>query len=315
MRKYILRRLLLGIPAVFLMSLILFLLVNALPGDIVERQLAGSGLTYEQLDQVKHDFGLDRPVLVQYFSWLGNLAVGDLGESILTGRSVKDSLAQRAPATIQLGVLGLALAMLIAFPLGVISAIRPNSVLDHVARFWALIGLAIPNFVVAILFILLFSKYLGYFPGVGYTPPWDDPIESMERMWMPVVAIGTAQSASMARMIRSTLLEVLHSDYIRTAWAKGLRERMVVTRHAIKNALIPVVTIIGLQASSIIGGVVIIETIFTIPGMGQLLVISVSNRDLVPMQTVVLIFAIAVVFMNLLVDISYSWLDPRIRQT
>ncbi len=298
-----------------LMSLILFLLVNALPGDLVERQLAGSGLSYEQIAEVRHEFGLDRPILVQYVSWLGNLAQGELGESLITGRSLKESIAQRAPASIQLGVTGLILAMLIAFPLGVISAIRPNTALDYLARFWAIVGLAVPNFVVAVLFILVFSKYFGYFPGPGYIRPWDDPIQSMEKMWMPVVTIGTAQSASIARMIRSTLLDVLHSDYIRTAWSKGLRERAVVTRHAMKNALIPVVTIIGLQASSIIGGIVIIETIFTIPGMGQLLVSSVANRDLVPMQTVVLIFATSVVLLNLLVDISYSWFDPRIRQT
>ena len=297
------------------MSLILFLLVNALPGDLVERQLAGSGLSYEQIDEVRHEYGLDRPILVQYFSWLGNLAQGDLGESLLTGRSLKDSIAQRAPASIQLGITGIILAMLIAFPLGVISAIRPNTALDYLARFWAVLGLAVPNFVVAIMLILIFSKYFGYFPGPGYIEPWDDPVQSMEKMWMPVLVIGTAQSASIARMIRSTLLDVLHSDYIRTAWSKGLRERVVVTRHAIKNSLIPVVTIIGLQASSIIGGIVIIETIFTIPGMGQFLVSSVTSRDLVPMQTVVLIFATSVVLLNLLVDISYSWFDPRIRQT
>ena len=315
MRNYILRRLLWAIPTLFLMTLILFLLVNWLPGDIVTRQLAGSGLSQEAIDDYKTEIGLNRPVLVQYFEWLGGVIRLDFGESILSKRSVVDELEQRAPATLTLGILGLGLAMVIAIPLGVISAIRPNTVVDYIARFLAIIGLSIPNFVVGVVLILFTSKYLGFFPGVGFVRPWDDPIRSLELMWMPVVVIGLVGSAATARMIRSTLLEVLHSDYIRTAWAKGLKERAVVTRHAIKNSLIPVVTIIGLQARTIIGGLVIIEVLFTIPGMGQLLVQSVTSRDLVPMQSVVLIFAISTILINLLLDISYSWLDPRIRQT
>ncbi len=315
MRNYILRRLLWAIPTLFLMTLILFLLVNWLPGDVVERQLAGSGLSQEGIDAYKAEIGLDRPVLVQYFDWLGGVFTLDFGESVLSKRSVVAEIEQRAPATLHLGILGLALAMVIAVPLGVISAIRPNTVVDYIARFLAIVGLSIPNFVVGVLLILLTSKYLGYFPGVGFVRLWDDPIRSIELMWMPVLVIGIVGSAATARMIRSTLLEVLHSDYIRTAWAKGLRERAVVTRHAIKNSLIPVVTIIGLQARTIIGGIVIIEVLFTIPGMGQLLVISVGSRDLVPLQSVVLIFAVSTIVINLLVDISYSWLDPRIRQT
>jgi peptide/nickel transport system permease protein len=314
MRNYILRRLIWAIPTLFLMTLILFLLVNWLPGDVVEGQLAGSGLPREEIDAYKHELGLDRSVLVQYFDWLGGVFTLDFGESVLSKRSVVAELEQRAPATLHLGILGLALAMLIAIPLGTISAIRPNSPIDYIARFFAIGGLSVPNFVVGVLLILLTSKYLGYFPGVGFVRIWDDPIKSLELMWMPVLVMGLVGSAPVARMIRSTLLEVLHSDYIRTAWAKGLRERAVVTRHAIKNSLIPVITIIGLQARTIIGGLVIIEVLFTIPGMGQLLVTSVGTRDLVPLQSVVLIFAATTIVINLLVDISYSWLDPRIRQ-
>ncbi len=314
MREYILRRLLWAIPTVLLMTFILFLLVNALPGDVVTDQLAGSGLAQEDINAYKDELGLNRPVIVRYFSWLGNVAIGDFGESVLTKRKVIEELEQRAPATIHLGIAGLALAMLIAVPLGVISAIRPNTVVDYVARLLAIVGLSTPNFVVGVVLILVLSKYFGYFQN-GYTAIWSDPIESIQRMWMPVLVIGIAQSAAVARMIRSTLLEVLHSDYIRTAWSKGLKERAVVSRHAIKNSLIPVVTIIGLQARAVIGGVVIIEVLFTIPGMGQLLVFSVTTRDLVPLQSVVLIFAVVTILVNLLVDISYSWLDPRIRQT
>ncbi len=309
------RRLLWAIPTLILMTLILFLLVNWLPGDIVERQLAGSGLSYEGIQEYKAEIGLDRPVLVQYFDWLGGVFTLDFGESVLSKRTVISELEQRAPATLTLGILGLGLALVIALPLGVISAIRPNTFVDYIARFLAIMGLSVPNFVVGVVLILVISKYFGYFPGVGFVRPWDDPMKSLELMWMPVLVIGIVGSAATARMIRSTLLEVLHSDYIRTAWAKGLKERAIVTRHAVKNALIPVVTIIGLQARTIIGGLVIIEVLFTIPGMGQLLVISVTTRDLVPMQSVVLIFAISTILINLIVDVSYSWLDPRIRQT
>ncbi len=315
MGQYILRRLLLSIPVLFLASVILFMIVNAMPGDVVDNQLAGSGLSEEQIAQYKHEIGLDKPIFTRYFTWVGNFFRGDWGESAITTRKIRDELAERAPTTIQLGLSGLTVAVLIAFPLGIISAMRPNTPIDYGARLLAILALSIPNFVVAVVLILVFSKYLGYFPGVGFVGIWEDPIASMKKTWMPVLVIGTVQAGASARMIRSTLLEVLHSDYIRTAWSKGLRERVVITRHALKNALIPVVTILGLQLSGIIGGLVIIETMFTIPGMGSLLVISVTQRDVVPLQTLTFLFALVVVAVNLLVDISYSWLDPRIRQT
>ena len=226
---------------------------------------------------------------------------------------MQTELERRVPVTLQLGIFGLTLAMIIAIPLGIISAIRANTPIDYVARFLAIGGLAVPNFVVAVLAILLLSKYLNYFPGVGYVLPWVDPVENFRLMWLPVLLVGTAQSASVARMVRSTLLEVLHSDYIRTAWSKGLRERAVVMRHAIRNALIPVITIIGLQARAIIGGIVLIEIVFGKPGMGSWMVESIFRRDLIPLQAIILLFALTVVVVNLIVDISYSWLDPRIR--
>ncbi len=315
MQQYILKRLLFSVPVVFFMLVLLFLLVNAMPGDVVDNLLAGSGLTADEIALYKHDVGLDRPVHERFLRWLGGLFQGDLGKSIFTGRSVKDELIQRAPATIELGLLALALSMVIAIPLGIISAIRPNTPVDYVSRFVAIFGLSVPEFIIGVMAILLVSKYLGFFPTVGYVAPWDDPVENLNRLWMPVLILGFRQSAAVARMLRSSLLEVLHSDYIRTAWSKGLKERVIVIRHAVRNAMIPVVTIIGLQARAVIGGVVILEVLFSIPGMGSLLVESVFRRDLVPVQTVVLIFALVVVAVNLLVDISYSWLDPRIRQT
>jgi peptide/nickel transport system permease protein len=313
MQRYILQRLILSIPVIFLVVLLVFLLVHALPGDVVESRVAGSGLTREQIEAYRRDLGLDRPLHEQFLEWLGGLGRGDLGTSLFTGRSVRDDLAERAPATIELGILALILAMLIAVPLGVISAIRPNSSADYVARVTAILGLAIPDFFLGVLAILVLSRWLGFFPRIGYVSLFDDPVENLRRMWLPVLIVGVRQSAAIARMVRSSLLEILRSDYIRTAWAKGLRERTVVVRHAVKNALIPVITILGLQVSAIIGGVVIIETLFTIPGMGEMMVLAAFRRDLVPLQAIVLIFALIVVVVNLIVDISYSWLDPRIR--
>lgn len=313
MQEYIVRRLLYSIPVVFLTLLILFLIINAIPGDVVDVQTAGTTLSEEAIEEYRHDVGLDRPLFTRFFSWIGDLATGDLGTSIFTGVKVQTELERRVPVTLELGILGLAVAMIIAIPLGTISAIRANTPIDYLARLVAIGGLAVPNFVVAVLAILLLSKYLNYFPGVGYVHPWKDPVENFRLMWMPVLLVGTAQSAAVARMVRSTLLEVLHSDYIRTAWSKGLRERSIVIRHAIRNALIPVITIIGLQARSIIGGIVLIEIVFGKPGMGSWMVTSIFDRDLIPLQAIILIFALTVVVVNLIVDISYSWLDPRIR--
>jgi peptide/nickel transport system permease protein len=312
MRQYLLQRLGLGIFVAFLVMLLVFLMINAMPGDAIETRLAGTGMTREQIDAYKEEVGLNRPLYRQFFSWMGGLAQGDLGESLFTGRPVREELSVRLLPTIELGLLSLTLAMLIAIPLGTISAVFPNSVLDYVARVFAILGLAVPNFFLAVLAILALSKWFNYFPPIGFTSPFKDPIENFQQIWLPVVVLGVSQSAGVARMTRSSLLEVLRSDYIRTARAKGLRHRIVILRHGLRNALIPVVTIMGLQAGGILGGVVIAETLFNIPGMGQLVVTSVLARDFIPLQSVVLLFALVLVGINLLVDMIYPVLDPRI---
>lgn len=294
---------------------LVFLMVNAMPGDVVDSRLAGSGLTRQEIDEYRDEIGLNEPLYTQFFVWFGGFLKGDLGESHYTGRPVKDDLSVRLLPTIELGILALTVAMLIAVPLGTISAVWPNSPTDYLARTASILGLAIPEFFVAVLSILVLSKYIGYFPPIGFTAPWEDPAENLQQLWLPVLILGATRSAAVARMTRSSLLEVLHSDYIRTARSKGLRERAVVLRHGLRNALIPVITIVGLQAGGILGGVVIAETLFNIPGMGQLVVNSVLTKDFVPLQTVVLIFALVLLAVNLIVDLLYPLLDPRIAYT
>lgn len=313
MQQYILRRLALSLPVMLLILLLVFLLVSAMPGDVIDTRLAGAGLTREQVAAYKHELGLDRPLQEQFLSWLGGLARGDLGVSRYTGRPVADDLAERVPATLEVGLLALVVGIVIALPLGVVSAVRPNSAMDYGARLMAILGLSIPEFFLAVVVILAFSRWFGYFPPIGYTSPFENPTKNLEQIWLPVLVIGIRQSAGVARMVRSSLLEILRSDYIRTAWAKGLRERAVVVRHAVRNALIPVITIIGLQVSAVIGGVIIIETLFSIPGVGQMMVLSALRRDIMPLQAIVLLLALIVVLVNLMVDISYCWLDPRIK--
>jgi peptide/nickel transport system permease protein len=311
-RQYIISRISLSIPVLLLVLIGTFLLVNAIPGDVIENRFAGSSVSKEQVEEFKKEAGLDRPMYEQFGRWLANVFQGDLGTSLFTGRSVTDELSDRALPTIEIGVLALVLGIVIAIPLGTLSALLPNSPVDYLARFLTIIGLAIPDFVLAVVVILIASKYWGYFPPIGFTTPLKDLSTNVEQIWMPVLVIGVRQSAGVARLTRSTLLEVLRSDYIRTARAKGLGQQVVVIRHALRNSLIPVITIIGLQASGVIGGVVIIESLFNIPGMGSYLVQSVQLQDLLPMQSLVLIFASTLILVNLLVDISYSWLDPRI---
>jgi peptide/nickel transport system permease protein len=312
MYQYVVRRLGFSLVVVFLVLLLTFLLVNAMPGDVIESRLSGSGLTQEQIADYKRQAGLDRPLYVQFVSWLGDLARGDMGKSFFTGQSVAADLKDRLPATLQLGLFALIVGMIIAIPLGTVSAVWPGTPIDYASRLLAIVGLAIPNFFLALVAILVASRWFGYFPPLGFSMIWEDPMRNLEKLWMPVLVLSVQQSAGVARMIRSSLLEVLRSDYIRTARSKGLAERTTIFRHAFRNAMIPVITIMGLQASAVIGGAVIIEILFGIPGMGDMIVNSVVRRDFVPLQGAVLVFALVLVMVNLLVDLSYTWLDPRI---
>lgn len=313
MRQYVIRRLVLSGLVVFFVVLLVFLLVNAMPGDVIDSRLAGTGMTQEQIDAYKDETGLNDPLPVQFFRWLGDLARGDLGGSAFTGRSVASDLRERLLPTIELGVLALLLGFAIAVPLGTISAVKPNSLTDYSARMVAILGLAIPEFVLALLAILLLSKWAGYFPPLGFTSPFEDPVKNLQQIWLPVLLLGVRQSAGIARMTRSSLLEVLRSDYVRTARSKGLLERAVVLRHALRNAFVPILTVVALQASAVIGGVVIIEILFSIPGMGQMMVNAVLARDFVPLQSLVLIFSLVLILINLIVDLTYPLIDPRIQ--
>jgi peptide/nickel transport system permease protein len=313
MRQYIIQRLLLLVPVVLIVVIGVFLLVNALPGDVIDSRLSGSGLTRAQIQQAKVEAGLTKPPVERFGSWLGNVLRGNLGKSLYTGQSVASEIRERAPATLEVGFLALLVGMVIAIPLGTLSAIRPHTPLDYAARLTSILGLAIPDFFLAVVAILALSRWFGYFPPVGYTAFADDPQKNLNQIWLPVLVLGFSQSAGMARIMRSTMLDILRTDYIRTSWAKGLRERTIVRRHAVRNALIPVITILGLQVGGVIGGVIILETLFNIPGMGSMLVNAVFRRDLIPLQSLVLLFALVVMLVNLGVDLSYAWLDPRIR--
>ena len=313
MRAYLIQRLLLSVPVVFLVVLLTFLMLQGMPGDAIENRLAGTGLSQEQIEVFREEAGLNRPLHVQFGSWMVDIARGDLGESLFTGRSVADELKTRLWPTLELGALGLLVAVLLAIPLGTISAVWMNSPVDYAARLFAILGLSIPEFFLAVSVILVASTQFGYFPPLGFVQIWDDPWLNLQQVWMPVIVVGIARSAALARIMRSSLLEVLRADYIRTARAKGLSERNVIVRHALRTSLIPFLTVLGLQVGAMIGGLVVAETIFNIPGMGAYIVSAVLTRDFVPLQATVLLIALLLVTVNLIVDLSYGWLDPRIR--
>jgi len=317
MRNYILRRLLVLIPIMVGVSFITFAMFRLIPGDaaVLRCQL---GCTPEVLDSLRHEMGLDRPWYQQYGDWVWNIvSEGDLGRSITeSGLPVTDELRRRLPITIELLVMTLFMALLLGIPPGVISAIRPGTPLDWLARMGSVLWLSIPSFWLGILVIAFGVRWFGWAPpqfGRGYVPFLDDPWVNMQQFFFPALVLALAIAAAIMRLTRSSLLEVLRNDYIRTAWSKGLRERTVVMRHALKNALIPVLTIVGLQVGVLIGGAVIIESVFNLNGVGKYVLEAILRRDFFVVQSVVLLFAAVYVTANLVVDVLYGWLDPRIR--
>ena len=266
--------------------------------------------TYEALIE-RH--GLDRPLVIQYFTWLGSALVGDLGVSFRSGRPVTEILVGRLPATLTLGFAALLVALVIALPLGVISAVRSGKAVDYAATSFSQLGISIPDFWMAIMFILLFSLTLGWLPPSGYVPLTQDPVGWAQHAIMPAVTIGVVSGSILTRFVRSAVLEALSQDYTRTARSKGLRERIVVNRHVLKNAMIPVVTVTGLQLAFLLGGVIVVEIIFAWPGIGQLTLIAIRGRDYTVLQGAVLFFAVLFLLINLIVDLLYAWLDPRIK--
>ena len=333
MRAYLIRRLLLIIPTLFILSILVFLSVRFIPGDVIDAMVARmeeAGVLGFEIDReaLERMLGLDVPVHVQYGRWIGvlptpdfvtkdshfnGLLQGSLGESLMSSFTVEEKIIGRLPVTIQLGVMAIVIGLVIALPVGIYSAIRQDTAADYLGRSFAILGLATPNFWLALMVVLYPAIWWGWSPSMELIPFAEDPLGNLGMFLIPSLILGTASAAATMRMTRTMMLEVLRQDYIRTAWSKGLRERVVVMRHAVKNALIPVVTLIGLQLPILIGGSVIMENIFNLPGLGRLMVVALGDRDYPVVSGVNLFFATAVVLFNLLIDLLYSFLDPRVR--
>jgi peptide/nickel transport system permease protein len=309
---FLVQRAAISAVTLFVISMIVFTGVRMIPGDPA-RVMAGNEADEAGLDEVRQKYGLNDPIPFQYLRWVGLALRGDLGESIRTRESVVKTVATKLPITIELAFLSLLVAIGIAIPAGVLAAVRRNTVWDILTSGASLGGVSIPNFWLGIMLILFFSVRLGWLPASGFVPLWESPLENLQRMIMPAFVLGTALAAILMRQTRNSMIEVLSADYIRTAYSKGLAGRIVVFRHAIRNSLIPVVTILGLQMGALMSGAVVTEQIFVVPGFGRLIVEAVFTRDYPLVQGVVLLTANSYVLINLLVDVSYSLLDPRIR--
>ena len=318
MAKYIATRLILVIPTLFLLSILVFGAIRIIPGDVCRLILQSAG-TQEAIDEetcrsINAALGLDKPATTQYVAWIGDVVTGDLGKSLFNRREVRHDIELRMAVTLELAVLGASFSFFVGVPMGVASALKQNKLQDYALRFLAVGWLSVPSFWVATLLVTLPAVWWQYAPPVGYTNLWDDPVRNIQQMYLPTLAIGLGISAAMARLTRSSMLEVLREDYVRTARAKGLANRSVIFRHALRNALMPVVTLFGLQTALLLSGAVIIELIFGLPGIGSYLLDSVQIKDYPAIQGAVLFFAVVVVFANLAVDLSYGLLDPRVRR-
>ncbi|HEV8439465.1 MAG TPA: ABC transporter permease [Methylomirabilota bacterium] len=312
MRSYLLKRLLVAIPSLLIASLIVFTLPRLLPGDAVQLMLEEKAYGKDLAD-LRQKLGLDRPIHVQYFVWLGNVARGELGESLWTKRAVSEELVRRLPVTMVLGLMSISFGILIAIPVGVLAAIRADTVRDYVARSAAILGLSVPGFWLATLVIVLPAMWWGWAPNLSFTEFSQDSGRYLLQLVLPAAILGVGSAAAIMRLTRAMLLEVLRQDYVRTAWAKGLQESGVVLKHSLKNALIPVVTILGIQLAQVFSGTVIIESIFGLPGMGRFLFDAIVQRDYPVIQGINLLVVSIIVIMNLIVDLLYAVLDPRIR--
>ncbi|WP_274650847.1 ABC transporter permease [Paenibacillus humicola] len=307
---YILRRLLLTVPVVFMVTIMVFSLLHLLPGDPAS-VILGPDATPEMLAALREQLGLNKPIALQYWDWLTGVLHGDLGHSLVNNIPVIELIRQSFPATLELTIGTFIVVVLIALPAGIIAAARPGRLADYSSSLFALCGMSIPHFWLGMMFIVLFAMKLGWLPASGYVPFTQNPVTNLSAMILPILSTGLRESAVLMRMVRSSLLDVMNADYVRTAYSKGLRERTVVLRHALKNALVPVVTTSGLIVAGLLGGLVITESIFSIPGFGRLIVDSIFKRDYVTVQGAVLVSALLVIFINLLVDLLYTVIDPR----
>ena len=317
MRTYALRRLGLFIPTLILTTLIVFVLFFLVPGDaalvILTGEEGAGAVTDEDIARMRHELGLDRPIHVQYGSWIWGILRGDLGTSIWYQTPVIDELKDKFVVTVELSIFGIAMAFLMAVPLGIISAVKQDTWPDYISRIVSLVGIALPTFWLSILMVYFLAYTFNWLPPLGYATLWEDPLLNLEQLFFPALAIAFHDLAFTARVTRSSMLEVLREDYMRTARAKGLKEMAVVGRHALKNAILPVVTVSGYQFARALGGVIIVETIFVVPGLGRFVIESILHRDFVVLQAVIVLTAAVVLTLNLVIDLLYGILDPRIR--
>jgi peptide/nickel transport system permease protein len=309
---FVLGRLVAVIPVLLLVTAGVFLLIHLTPGNPIDAMMAESADPSVKAELTRQ-LGLDQPIHVQYLRWMGRLLQGDLGRSIRNNQPVVEDVGRRLRPSLELALLSMLIALVVAFPLGMLSAARRNTVADGASTAFALIGICMPNFLIALLLIFLFGVTLRWLPVSGYTDPLEDPVNGLRSLVLPAITLGLALAAVITRTLRSSLLEALSEDYVRTARAKGVSEGSILRRHALKNGLIPVVTVLGLQLGGLIGGAVITEYVFALPGVGRLVVDAVFARDYPLVQGVVLLIAVGYIVSNLVVDLIYGWLDPRIR--
>ena len=315
MRTYIAKRILLIVPTLLGAATLVFLIMRVIPGDVALLILGGDQgqIDQKQLDAMRQQLGLDQPLVVQFGTWLWGVVRFDFGKSLWTGQPVVEELLIRLPLSLELALLATLVSVIISIPLGMLAAVRQDSWVDYVVRVVSIGGLAIPGFWVGILCILFLVIFFGWGPPLEFTPPWVNPWVNFQMMVWPVLTVGYRYAAVTTRMTRSTMLEVLREDYIRTAWAKGLQERAVVVRHALKNSMLPVITLVGTEFAFLIGGLVVTETVFTLNGVGRFVVDAVAHRDYPVVQALIFLTAFSFVIVNLLVDLTYAWFDPRIR--
>jgi peptide/nickel transport system permease protein len=311
MYSYALRRLLMLVPVLFGITLLVFLIMQMIPGDVASTIL-GTDATPESIAQLEKQFGLNLPWYQQYWNWISGILVGDFGESLRTGQPILPDMLNRFSLTLELTLISAFISWIIAIPLGIVAALRRNTSTDFGVRLVSLLGVSIPNFALATLLILVLSLFFSYYPPVGYTSFFDNPVKNLQILFLPAVVLGTSMAGAVMRMTRSSILEVLRQDFIRTIRAKGASERVVIFRHALRNAMIPILTIIGMQIGYLLGGTVIIEQIFSLPGLGQMVLTAINQRDFPVVQGAILFIAFMFVMINLLVDLLYTYLDPRI---
>jgi peptide/nickel transport system permease protein len=312
MQQYILRRLILAVITLVITSFLVFSMIRLDPDAVVSARL-GENFTLEQMEAVKEEYGLNRPIPTEYVRWVVGVVRGDWGTSAYSYQPVLPEMAPRIAVTLELALLAILFAVMIGIPIGIVSALRQDRWPDYTLRIFSIFGLSVPGFYIATIVVALMAIHFQWLPDIRYKRLTEDPLGNLQQMWMPALILSLSTSAQVMRYTRAMMVDILRQDFIRTAWAKGLRERSIVARHALKNALLPVITVLGITMSWMVGGTVIFETLFVLPGQGTHLVRAVQQRDVAVVQGVTLFFAIAVVLINLIVDLSYTVLDPRTR--